>query len=402
MMAREKLVIIGAGMAATRLVEELRAQAPDRYSICIVGEEPRPPYNRVLLSPALAGEIDLADLALKPAPWWRAAGVDLISGRKAVAIDARSRRVALDDGAGLSYDALVLATGARALRLPLPGAGLAGVYTFRDVADVEAMTRLGAAGARVLVIGGGLLGLEAAYGLMRRGARVTLAHVMDRLMERQLDYEGAALLRRLVEEKGVRVLLDASATHLHGDRRVRQVAFADGSRRDVDAVIFAVGVRPETALAATAGLAVGRGVIVNDALATSDPHIFALGDCAEHAGQCYGLIEPAYEQARVLAARLAGRAASYRGSVVATNLKVSGVRVFSAGDVMGAGATMLRDPRMGVYRKLVIDGDRLTGAILMGDVAGASDCLAFIRSGESVAAARDALIFGLPLEKEAA
>lgn len=404
-MEKETLVVIGGGMAATRFVEELIALAPDRYAITVIGAEPRLAYNRVLLSSALAGEIALDDLALKPAHWWRAAGVAFLCGRKAVAIDAAQRIVMLDDGARLPYGTLVLATGSRALRPDMPGADLPGAHVFRDVADVEAMARLGASKSRVLVVGGGLLGLEAAYGLARRGAQVTLAHLMDRLMERQLDADGAAMLHRLVEAKGLRVTLGASLARLHGDDRVRGADFADGSHMAVDAVVFAVGVRANAELAAGAGLAVGRGVIVDDGLATSDSHIHAIGECAEHRGVCYGLVEPAYEQARILASRLAGRKAQYRGSVVATNLKVSGVRVFSAGDflgVNGADSIYCRDPRMGVYRKLVVEGDRLTGAILIGDTAGAADCLDFIRSGESIASLRDALTFGLPLVNKAA
>ncbi len=404
-MEPERLVVIGGGMAATRLVEETTAAAPGRYAITVIGEEPRLAYNRVLLSSVLAGEAALADAELKPAHWWRAAGVDFLRGRRAVGIDRAARAVVLEDGARLSYSNLVLATGSRALRLDVAGADLRGVHVFRDAADAEALSRLGAAGKRVLVIGGGLLGLEAAYGLVRRGARVTLAHVMDRLMERQLDAEGAAVLLRLVEEKCVRVLLRAETRRIIGDGRVERVDFADGPSIAVDAVVFAVGVRANAGLAASTGLEVQRGVVVDDGLATSDPDIFAIGECAEHRGLCYGLVEPAYEQARVLAARLAGRNARYRGSIVSTNLKVSGVRVFSAGDCLaGEGVSKLyyKDPRMGVYRKLVVVGDRLTGAILIGDTSGARDCLDLIRSGESIASLRDELIFAAPRLSKAA
>ncbi|MEK8091550.1 FAD-dependent oxidoreductase [Methylocystis sp. IM3] len=401
----ERLVVVGGGMAATRLIEEVTAAAPGRYRITVVGEEPQPAYNRVLLSCVLAGEADIADIALKPEQWWRSAGVEFLRGRRAVEIDRVARKVRLDDGARLSYCKLVLATGSRALRLDIDGARLPGVHTFRDLADVEALSRLGANGKNVLVIGGGLLGLEAAHGLVRRGARVTLAHVMDRLMERQLDADGGALLKTLVETTGVRVLLGADTKRIAGAGRVEQVEFADGSALEADAVVFAVGVCANAELAHDAGLAVNRGVIVNDGLVTDDPDIFALGECAEHRGVCYGLVEPAYEQARVLAARLAGHEAQYGGSVVSTNLKVSGVRVFSAGDHLGRpGADVLycKDPRMGVYRKLVVEGDRLTGAILLGETSGARDCLDLIRSGRSVANVRDQLMFGAPRLQEAA
>jgi len=403
-MDRESLVVVGAGMAATRLVEELTAQAPDRYAIRVIGEEPRLAYNRVLLSSALAGEVTVADIELKPAQWWREAGVDVLSGRKAVSVDAREGVVLLEDGERVPYSKLVLATGSRAVRLGVEGADLPGVHTFRDVDDADALSKLGADGKKVLVIGGGLLGLEAAYGLVRRGAAVTLVHVMDRLMERQLDEVGAAMLLRLVEAKGVRVRLGASASAIGGDSRVQWVEFADGSRIEADAVVFAVGVRPNVDLAVEAGLSMGRGVIVDDGLATSDKGIFAIGECAEHRGVCYGLVEPAYEQARILARRLAGHEGAYAGSVVSTNLKVSGVHVFSAGDFIGAGAThvLCKDPRMGVYRKLILEDDRLKGAILIGDTTGALDYLRLIRSQQSLSAIRHELMFGAATLKEAA
>jgi nitrite reductase (NADH) large subunit len=396
-MEKERLVIIGAGMAATRLVEELAVTAPGRYAITLIGEEPASPYNRVLLSSALAGEVALDDIGLKPVEWWRAAEVEMITGRKATHIYPATRFVALEDGEFLPYEKLVLATGSKAIRLPVEGANLPGVHTFRDMIDTRALAALGAAGARVLVVGGGLLGLEAAYGLVRRGARVTLAHVMDRLMERQLDADGAKLLHRIVEDKGVRVMLNANLSRLGGTQRVEAAHFADGQALDVDAVVFAVGVRANADLARDAGLAVERGVIVNDGLATSAPGIFAVGECAEHCGVCYGLVDPAYRQAAVLAARLAGGTDSYQGSVTATNLKVSGVRVFSAGDYLGgngASEIICKDPRMGVYRRLVTAGDRLIGAILIGDTSGALTYSDLIRSGESISGIRDELMFG--------
>lgn len=400
-MTQEPLVIVGAGMAATRFVEELIKVVPGRYAIHLIGEEPQLAYNRVLLSSVLAGEKARDDIELKPAHWWRTAGADVISGRRAMHIDLDARRVALNSGESILYSKLVLATGSRAIRLPIAGSNLDGVHTFRDVHDVEALAQLG--GKRVLVIGGGLLGLEAAYGLARRGAQVTLAHVMERLMERQLDDVGAELLRRLVEEKGVQVLLNANTTRIQGDVRVESAQFADGSTLEIDAVVFAVGVRANAELAANAGLDVRGGVIVDDGLATSDPNVFAIGECAEHRGVCYGLVEPAYEHARVLARRLAGEEERYGGSVTSTNLKVSGVRVFSAGDFLGrdgANSIICTDPRMGVYRKLVIREDRLVGSILIGDTTGALEFLNLIRSGENISAFRDELMFG-PIKKVA-
>ena len=401
--SREKLVVVGAGMAATRFVEELTNRAPGRYDILVIGDEPRLAYNRVLLSSVLAGELSVDDIELKPSQWWRAAGVEVLSGRKVIKINAAARRLLLDNGESVDYSKVVLATGSRAARLPIEGADLPGVHTFRDVQDVEALSQLGK-GKRALVIGGGLLGLEAAYGLARRGVDVTLAHVMDRLMERQLDAAGADILRRLVEEKGVRVLLNANATRISGSGRVENVEFADGQTIPVDAVIFAVGIRPNADLARQAGLDVGRGAIVDDGLETSEPGVFAIGECAEHRGVCYGLVEPAYEQGRVLAMRLAGQDASYGGSVVSTNLKVSGVRVFSAGDYLGEGDArriVCKDPRMGIYRKLVVRDDRLVGAILIGDTSGAADLLDLIRSGADISSLCDELMFGAPMQEAA-
>ncbi|WP_018406196.1 NAD(P)/FAD-dependent oxidoreductase [Methylocystis rosea] len=401
--SREKLVIVGAGMAATRFVEELTNRAPGRYDILVIGDEPRLAYNRVLLSSVLAGELSVDDIELKPAQWWRVAGVEVLSGRKVIKIDAAARRLILDNGESVDYSKLVLATGSRAARLPIEGADLPGVHTFRDVRDVEALSRLGKE-MRALVIGGGLLGLEAAYGLARRGVDVTLAHVMDRLMERQLDAAGADILRRLVEEKGVRVLLNANTTRISGSGRVENVEFADGQKIPADAVIFAVGIQANADLARQAGLDVGRGVKVDDGLKTSESDVFAIGECAEHHGACYGLVEPAYEQGRVLAMRLAGQGASYGGSVVSTNLKVSGVRVFSAGDYLGEGDArriVCKDPRMGLYRKLVVRDDRLVGAILIGDTSGAADLLDLIRSGAKVSSMRDELMFGPPMQEAA-
>lgn len=401
--SREKLVVVGAGMAATRFVEELTSRAPGRYDILVIGDEPRLAYNRVLLSSVLAGELSVDDIELKPQQWWRAAGVEVLSGRKVVKINAAARRLLLDNGESVDYSKVALATGSRAARLPIEGADLPGVHVFRDVEDVDALSRLGKE-IRALVIGGGLLGLEAAYGLARRGVDVTLAHVMDRLMERQLDAVGADILRRLVEEKGVRVLLNGNTTRINGSGRVENVEFADGQTIPVDAVIFAVGIQPNADLARQAGLNVGRGVKVDDGLETSEAGVFAIGECAEHRGVCYGLVEPAYEQGRVLAMRLAGQDASYGGSVVSTNLKVSGVRVFSAGDYLGEGDArriVCKDPRMGIYRKLVVRDDRLAGAILIGDTSGAADLLDLIRSGADISSQRDELMFGAPMQEAA-
>ena len=393
----EPLLVVGNGMAAARLVDELARIALGRYAIAVIGDEPRLAYNRVLLSSVLAGETASRDIELRPAAWWRDRGVTLKYGCVAAEIDVGRRELKIAGEESVAFSKLVLATGSTPLRLNVPGADLAGVHTFRDSRDVDLLLALAAKKKRVVVVGGGLLGLEAAYGLAKAGAAVTLLHLMDRLMERQLDAPAAELLKTLVERKGIRILLGANTAALLGDFSVTGVELTDGRRIDADAVIFAAGIRPNIALAKEAGIAVNRGILVDDHLQTAAPGIFALGECAEHRGICYGLVEPAYEQARVLAQHLAGGAAGYAGSVVATNLKVSGVSVFSAGDFIGADgseAIVLNDVRRGTYKKLVIAQGRLTGAVLVGDVADALWYLELIRSRAPIADIRSVMMFG--------
>ncbi|MCA6111837.1 NAD(P)/FAD-dependent oxidoreductase [Bradyrhizobium cenepequi] len=400
----EPLVIVGNGMAAARLVDELSKVALGRYAIAVIGNEPRLAYNRVLLSSVLAGETTSEDIELKPASWWRDRGVTLKYGCVATEIDVGRRELKIDGEESIAYSKLVLTTGSSALRLNVPGADLAGVYTFRDSRDVDLLLALAARKTRVVVIGGGLLGLEAAYGLAKAGAPVTLVHLMDRLMERQLDAPAASLLKSLVEKKGIEILLEASTARIHGQGRVKRVELADGRLIKADAVIFAAGIRPNVALAKEAGIAVNRGIVVDDQLQTTAEGVFAIGECAEHRGICYGLVEPAYEQARVLARHLAGQDVAYAGSIVATNLKVSGVSVFSAGDFMGAEGSesiVFSDVNHGTYKKLVIADGRLTGAVLIGDTTDALWYLDLIRSQHPVAKIRGDMMFGRSLAEAA-
>lgn len=400
----EQLVIIGNGMASAKLVEELARIALGRYAIAVVGAEPDLAYNRVLLSSVLAGDMEAQEIALKPAAWWRNVGVTLRYGCAAVAVDPVGKTVRLADGQQIGFSKLVFATGSQPLRLPIPGSDRPEVYCFRDKRDADKLAALGAAGKRVVVIGGGLLGLEAAYGLRLSGATVTLVHLRDRLMERQLDPIAGALLRRQVEAKGITVVLNANTSAVEGEGRIERVRLANGDILDADAVVIAAGITPNAALAADAGVRINRGIVVDDLLRTDRADIYALGECAEHRGICYGLVEPAYDQARVLARHLAGQAAAYSGSIVATNLKVSGVNVFSAGDYLGADkdCIVLRDPGAGTYRKLVLDKNQLSGAVLIGDVTHGAWYLDLIRSGQSVAGLRDHLMFGQPAMREAA
>jgi nitrite reductase (NADH) large subunit len=400
----EPLVIVGNGMAAARLVEELDKVARGRYAVAVIGDEPRLAYNRVLLSSVLAGETGSHEIELKSADWWRERGVTVKYGSRVSEIDVGRRELKIAGEESIEFSKLVLATGSMPLRLNVPGADLAGVHTFRDSRDVDLLLTLAAQKKRVVVVGGGLLGLEAAYGLTQAGASVTLLHLMDRLMERQLDLSAAELLKSLVERKGIRILLNASTARVDGQTRVEAIELADGRRIEADAVVFAAGIRPNVTLAKEARIAANRGIVVDDVMQTSAADIFALGECAEHRGTCYGLVEPAYEQARVLARHLAGQPGSYEGSVVATNLKVSGVSVFSAGDfagIAGSESLVLSDVRRGTYKKLVISEGRLTGAVLIGDVADALWYLELIRAEEPVARIRTDMMFGRSLSYRA-
>jgi nitrite reductase (NADH) large subunit len=443
---REKLLIVGNGMAAMRLLEELDArgcfggsetatsQPPGQpplplgegggeglriigealpphpvplplgegtgcgrlFDITVVGAEARPAYNRILLSPLLSGEMEWEDICLKPAEWYAERGIRLVLGDAVAKLDPAIGTAELASGDTVFFDRCVLATGSTPVLLPIPGNHLSGVRTFRDVADVEAMTAAVSQGTPAVVIGGGLLGIEAAYGLARRGVSVTLVHVMDRLMERQLDAEAAHLLKRAVEAKGVAVLLEAHTAEILGSAQTEAIRLKDGRELPCGLVVMAAGVRPETSLAKAAGLAAERGILVDDSLATSHASIFAIGECAQHRGACYGLVEPAYEQAAVLADVLCGQPRTYPGTVVATNLKVSGVPVFSAGDFEGAGAEHIiyRDATLPAYRKLVLRDNRLVGAVLYGDTADSLWYLELIRSGRPIRDIRNALPFG--------
>jgi nitrite reductase (NADH) large subunit len=398
----EPLVIVGNGMAATRLVEEITRLACGKYAILVVGAEPQLAYNRVLLSSLLAREIDAADLELKNRDWWRKAGVTLVTGKAVTGIDRAAKTASLESGHDVRYGKLVLATGSQPIRPPIPGLDLPGVLTFRTRADVDAMWEEAGSGRRVTVIGGGLLGLEAAHGLNRAGAEVTLVHLMDRLMERQLDPRAAKLLLDEVRARGVRVELNADTARVTGTDRATGLDLKDGRHIPADLVVAAIGIRANADLARAAGLTVARGIVVDDVMTTSDPSVFALGECAEHRGQTYGLVEPAYDQAKVLARHLAGKSAGYAGSVLATNLKVSGVSVFSAGDFMGgegAQDIVLSDPALKTYKKLVIRDGRLTGAVLYGDTADGLWYLDLIRKGQAVEPIRETLIFGRALSE---
>ncbi|WP_413992873.1 NAD(P)/FAD-dependent oxidoreductase [Labrys okinawensis] len=395
---KEKLLIIGNGMASVRLCEELLAATGGRFDITVVGAEPHAGYNRVLLSALLAGDIGEADVKLRDRAWYAARGITLITGRRVTGLDPAGRLARLDDGSSLAFDRVVLATGSTPFRLPIPGIGMPGVTTFRDLADLPILQEASRRRQRVAVIGGGLLGIEAAYGLAKGGAEVTLVHVMDRLMERQLDRRSAAFLKRAIEKKGIGVMLNAQTAEIAGSGQAEALIFADGSRLPVDLVVVAVGVRPAVDLAKAADLPVNRGILVDDRLATIVPFIHAIGECAEHRETVYGLVQPAYEQAAVLARHLGGDAsATYVGTALSTNLKVSGIPVFSAGDFLGEPGTdeiIVEDRGAGLCKRLVVRGSTLVGAALVGEADDALWYRDLIRTGADIAPMRQSLIFG--------
>jgi nitrite reductase (NADH) large subunit len=397
-MTKEKLVVIGNGMAGCRAVSEVLKRDPDRYDITIFGAEPRVNYDRIMLSPVLAGEKTFADIVINDAVWYADNGITLYAGHKVAAIDRDARVVRAEGGLETAYDKLILAVGSDPIRLPLPGAGLEGVVTFRDLDDVEAMVAAAKPGAKVVVIGGGLLGIEAAYGLSKRGMGATVVHLMDVLMERQLDASAGFLLSEALAAKGVATVLEAQSEEIIGaDGRLSGLRLKDGRVLPCDLLVMAVGIRPATDLAKAAGLAVARGVVVDDALRTSDPAIWAIGECAEHRGQCYGLVAPIWEMCRTLGETLTGAASAYEGSALSTRLKVSGVDVFSAGKHLGGAGCediVFRDAGRGVYKRIVLEDGKVAGAVLFGDASDGGWYFDLMRSGEPVGDFRDTLVFG--------
>ena len=401
-MNKPKLVLVGNGMAGVRTLEELLKIAPDLYDITVFGAEPHPNYNRVLLSPVLAGEQTLDEIVLHPREWYARHGITLHLGRRVVALDRRRRSVQADDGTEAPYDRLLLATGSSPFMPPLPGNTLPGVIAYRDIADTQAMIDAATRYRHAVVIGGGLLGLEAAHGLMRRGMRVTVVHIGRWLLDRQLDEPAARLLQEALEARGLHFVLGAQTQALLADAgtgRVRAVQLADGAELPADLVVVSAGIRPNVALAEAAGLHCQRGIVVGDTLQTvTDPRIYAVGECAAHRGVAYGLVAPLYEQGRVCATHLAqvgsGR---YTGSQTSTQLKVTGIDLFSAGNFMGGEHTeaiVMSDPFGGVYKKLVIQDNKLVGACLYGDTADGAWYFDLLREGRDIGDIRDQLIFG--------
>lgn len=404
-MKKMKLVMVGNGMAGVRTLEELLKIAPDFYDITVFGAEPHPNYNRILLSPVLAGEQTLEEIVLNDWSWYTDHGITLHAGFKVTEVD-RVKRIVHSVGpngekVSAEYDRLIMATGSNPFILPIPGKDLQGVLAYRDIADTQAMIDAAATYKHAVVIGGGLLGLEAANGLMKRGMTVSVVHVAPWLMERQLDDVAGKLLQKSLEERGMQFLIGAQTQELVGgdDGRVKAIRFKDGSEVPADLVVMAVGIRPNTALAESMRLHVNRGIVVSDTMQTiTDPRIYAVGECAAHRGIAYGLVAPLFEQGKVLATHLAefgiGR---YTGSLTSTKLKVTGIDLFSAGEFMGGEGTeeiVMSDPFGGVYKKLVIKDDKLVGACLYGDTVDGSWYFKLLREGRTVSDIRDKLMFG--------
>jgi nitrite reductase (NADH) large subunit len=403
---RAQLVVIGNGMAGMRAVEELIARAPDRFDITVVGAEPHPNYNRILLSAVLAGDKTLGEIVVNSHAWYPEHGIRLIADTRATAIDQSTRTVALADGTSLSYDKLLLATGSKPLAPPIPGLSFSNVRAFRDIADAEAMIAAAQNGGRTVVIGGGLLGLEAAWGLKRRGMSVALVHLMPTLMERQLDVAAGELLRRDLESRGIAFFTNSQTEEIVGSERAEAVLLADGRRIPADFVVLAVGIRPNIDLARSAGLDVNRGILVGDDMATSDPDIYALGECIEHNGQVFGLVAPIWDQAKIAGARLAGdEAAVYVPPPVFTSLKITGVDVFSAGQLAAADAAdeeiTLHDEKRGLYKKVILREDRVVGSVLYGSVADGPWHVELMRTRADVASFRDQIVFGRAFAEQA-
>jgi NAD(P)H-dependent nitrite reductase small subunit len=442
-----RLVVIGNGMAGMKVVEELLEIAPKAYEITVVGAEPHPNYNRILLSPVLAGEKRVEDIILNSLEWYRDKGVALHMNDPVVAIDRRKRVVRTQLGLELPYDRLLIATGSKPIVLPVPGHDLEGVVTFRDLQDVDSMLAAARSHKKAVVIGGGLLGLEAANGLMKQGMDVTVVHIFDTLMERQLDRAAAALLKESLEQRGLKFRMPAKtvalsaapagqdaqmsrangragATSPHSSPegrgglndtsprgevtrsagegthrpRVASIQFEDGRELEADLVVMAAGIRPNIDLAKAAGLRCDRGVLVNDTMQTFDPSIYAVGECVQHRNSTYGLVAPLFDQANVCATHLAefgiGR---YTGSLVSTQLKVTGIDLFSAGDFIGGPTSeslVMRDAKRGIYKRLVIENNKVRGAVLYGDVKDGAWYFELMTQGRDIGPLRDKLLFG--------
>ncbi len=395
---KKKLVIIGNGMAAGHMLEELFDRGNTEYEVTIFGDEPRVNYNRIMLSPILAGEKTYEDIIIHDEAWYEKHQVKLQKGVKITEIDREGQCVICENGTRTPYDKLIIATGSKPFILPIEGHYLDGVISFRDLDDVDTMLSAAKTGGKAVIIGGGLLGLEAAAGLKEQGMDVTVLHLMPTLMERQLDSAASYLLQKEIEKRGIKVLTRANTEKILGEDKVEGIALDDGRKLDADLVVMAVGIRPNIELASKCGLMVNKGILVTDHMQASDPNILAVGECVEHGSECYGLVAPLYEMAKVIAANLDGdEEAAYKGSIISTKLKVTGIDLFSIGDFSedeGREGIILRDAAGGVYKRLVISDNQLVGAVLYGDTKDSAWFTQVLREGKDIADMRETLIFG--------
>ena len=393
----QKLVVIGAGMASGRMLEELFAQDAGAYDVTLFGAEPRGNYNRIMLSPVLAGEKEYGEIITHDADWYRENGVNCRFGEPVVKIDRKAKQV-VSPGGVTPYDKLVIATGSASFFIPVQGNDLPGVVGFRDLDDVEAMLKVaGKPDGQAVVIGGGLLGLEAAAALKEQGMDVTVLHLMGHLMERQLDPAAGYLLQKELQGRGINIVCKAHTQAILGKDHVEAVLLEDGQVFGADLVVMAAGIRPETWLAVDAGLRVERGIWVDDTMQTSDPDIYALGECVEHDEVVYGLVAPLFDMAKVLAKTLTGTVAEFKAPVVSCQLKVTGVDLFSVGDFSEGDEReeiVFRDPGRGIYKRLILKEDRIIGVVMYGDTTDAGWFFEMLKTGEDVSAIRDTLIYG--------
>ncbi|GAB4271418.1 MAG: hypothetical protein Kow0065_21010 [Methylomicrobium sp.] len=400
---KQRLVVIGNGMAGMRTIETLIESAPDLYDITVFGAEPYGNYNRILLTPVLYGEKQVDDIMIHDFAWYRKHGITLHCGPDKTVVDIdRQRRIAIaQNGTEAHYDKLLIATGSLPLMLPVPGRNTGGVLSFRDIGDVEAMIETAQTQRRAVVLGGGLLGLEAASGLTRRGMDVTVVNRANHLLNRQIDCEAAQLLQSQLESKGLTFKLGCTLSRIVSRHdHIHAVELSDGSRLLADLLIFATGIEPNIALAQKAGLTCNRGIVVDDALQTSDPAIYSVGECIEHRGELFGLVAPVYEQAHICAQQLSGRNRyRYQNRLAATRLKVSGIDLFSVGDFDADAMSetiVFRDPALHIYKKVVVKEQRITGAVLYGDTGDAAWYVDLLENRTDISSFRDSLLFGRP------
>ena len=394
-----KLVLVGNGLAGMRCLEDLLDMAPDRYEVTVIGEEPWGNYNRIMLSPVLSGDKTVEDIMLHPHAWYHDKNIRFIAGDAAVKINRSRKQVYTEKGWVVDYDRLILATGSKPFVPPIPGADLNGVISFRDIHDVNTMLDYCKNKKNAVVIGGGLLGLEAAYGLKQRGMQVTVLHLMDRIMERQLDSRASSLLKQSIEAKGIHVITKANTEQLLGEEgHVTHIKLQDGTILDADLVVFAVGIRPNMALAQSAGLRCNRGVMVNDTMQTFDPSIYAVGECIEHRNQTFGLVEPLWGQAFICASHLAEHGSlTFKAPTVPTQLKVSGCDVFSAGNFEPEEDfedIILNDEKRHIYKRILIQKDKVIGAVLFGDTEDGAWYAELIADQTPISSIRNKLLFG--------